>query len=166
DPKRIVPSFQVQGDKDRFVQVEMFIGPPMTSNLSGLKVEYAIALVYSDEAGKREATLAFDVGQGSQDLGFRAEVPILFDVKPGISVKLSIRDADGTPTTARFTFRDHAGRVYPPQPKRVAPDLFFEQHVYRADGDTVLLPPGEITMTYGRGPEYEQLRRTVTIPPA
>jgi hypothetical protein len=33
------------------------------------------------EAGKREATLNFDVGQGTQDLGFRAEVPILFHVK-------------------------------------------------------------------------------------
>ena len=55
----------------------------MTANLSGLKVEYAIALIYSSEAGKREATLAFDVGQGTQDLGFRGEVPVLFDIKPG-----------------------------------------------------------------------------------
>jgi hypothetical protein len=36
----------------------------------------------SSEAGKREATLQFDVGQGTQDLGFRAEVPILFTVRP------------------------------------------------------------------------------------
>jgi hypothetical protein len=34
------------------------------------------------EAGKREATLKFDVGQGTQDLGFRAEVPVLFTVRP------------------------------------------------------------------------------------
>jgi len=32
-------------------------------------------------AGKREATLKFDVGQGTQDLGFRAEVPVLFTVQ-------------------------------------------------------------------------------------
>src|SRR5947208_2112488 len=83
-------------------------GPPMTGKLSRLKVEYAVALLYSSEAGKREATLAFDVGQGTQDLGFRGEVPILFDVRPGISVKLSITDVDGKPTTGRFTFRDQA----------------------------------------------------------
>jgi len=32
------------------------------------------------EAGKREATLQFNVGQGTQDLGFRAEVPVLFTI--------------------------------------------------------------------------------------
>src|SRR5262249_6491264 len=53
---------------------------------------------------------------------------------------------------------------YPPQPKRVAPDLFFEQQIHRANGDAVLLPPGPIAMTYGRGPEYKQLHRTITIP--
>ena len=39
--------------------------------------------------------MAFDIGQGSQDLGFRGEVPILFEVKPGIPVKLSVIDFDG-----------------------------------------------------------------------
>jgi hypothetical protein len=33
------------------------------------------------ERGWREATVAFDVGQGTQDLGFRSEVPILFDCR-------------------------------------------------------------------------------------
>ena len=31
----------------------------MTEKLSGLKVEYALALIYSSEAGKREATIGF-----------------------------------------------------------------------------------------------------------
>jgi hypothetical protein len=136
----------------------------MTGNLSGLKVEYALALIHSSEAGKREATLAFDVGQGSQDLGFRAEVPILFDIRPSIAVKLSITDFDSTPTAARLTFRDKAGHVFPPQAKRLAPDFFFQQQIYRHDGGTVLLPPGELTMSYGRGPEYQLLERKVTIP--
>jgi hypothetical protein len=153
-----------KADKDRFLQVEMFTSPPMTTSLSGLKVEYAVALLYSSEAGKREATLGFDVGQGSQDLGFRGEVPILFDVRPGIPVKLSVTDVDGKPTTGRFTFRDKADRIYPPQAKRLAPDFFFQQQIYRHDGGTVLLPPGEFSMTYGRGPEYRQLERKVTIP--
>src|SRR5206468_1112983 len=108
--------------------------------------------------------ISFDVGQGSQDLGFRAEVPILFDVRPGIPVRLSIADYDGQPTTGRFTFRDKTGRIYPPQAKRLAPDFFFQQQIYRHDGGTVLLPPGEFIMTYSRGPEYRQLQRKITIP--
>jgi hypothetical protein len=49
--------------------------------LSGSRLEYVLVLLTAHEAGKREATLKFDVGQGTQDLGFRAEVPILFTIK-------------------------------------------------------------------------------------
>src|SRR5262249_37075525 len=86
-------------DKDHFLQVETYNKPPLADSLSGLKVEYALLLLYSSEAGKREVTLAFDVGQGTQDLGFRGEVPVLFDIKPAVPVKLSITDFDGKPTT-------------------------------------------------------------------
>ncbi|HEX7900092.1 MAG TPA: CehA/McbA family metallohydrolase [Planctomycetota bacterium] len=153
-----------KGGPGRFLQVEMHKAPPMTSGLSGLKVEYAIALVYSTEAGKREATIGFDVGQGTQDLGFRAETPVLFDVRPAIAVKLVAKDVDGKPTTARYTFTDKAGRVYPPQPKRLAPDFFFQKQIYRHSGDVVLLPPGELSMAYTRGPEYKLRTKTITVP--
>ena len=149
---------------DRFLDVEIFASPPMTANLSGLGVEYVIALIYSSEAGLREATLTFDAGQGTQDLGFRAEAPVLFHVKPAVAVTLDVKDFDGTPTTGRFVFLDPLGHVFPPQAKRLAPDFFFQKHIYRADGETVLLPPGEFTMFFGRGPEYRWSQRTVTIP--
>lgn len=148
----------------RFLNLEMFTSPPMTSRLSGLAVEYAIALVYSSEAGPREATIGFDVGQGTQDLGFRGETPVLFQIAAAIPVKLRIRDFDGQPTTGRFIFRDCAGHVYPPQPKRLYPDFFFQPHIYRADGETVLLPPGEFTVEASRGPEYRTVRRSLTVP--
>ncbi len=153
-----------KGDPARFLQVEMVQAPPMTPNLSGLKVEYALALVYSTEAGRREATLSFDVGQGTQDLGFRAETPVLFEIRPAIPVTMRVLDFDGKPGTARLTFTDKTGRVYPPQPKRLAPDFFFQKQIYRHDGGVVLLPPGEFTLLYGRGPEYKQLKKTVTVP--
>ena len=54
--------------------------PPLSAKLSGGKVDYLLLRLTAREAGKREATLQFDVGQGTQDLGFRAEVPILFTV--------------------------------------------------------------------------------------
>ncbi len=149
---------------DRFLHVETFRSPPMTESLSGLEVEYAIALIYSSEAGKREATIGFDVAQGNQDLGFRGEVPVLFDVRPAVPVQLDVKDFDGRPTTARLRFRDAQGHIYPPQPKRLAPDFFFQPHIYRADGEVVLLPPGRFKMQYSRGPEYRLLERDVTVP--
>jgi hypothetical protein len=153
-----------KGAPGRFLEVELVQTPPMTPNLSGLRVEYLLGLIYSTEAGKHEATLSLDVGQGTQDLGFRAETPVLFDVRAGIPVKLSITDVDGKPTAGRFTFTDKLKHVYPPKPKRLAPDFFFQDQIYRLDGGTVLLPPGELTMTYGRGPEYKLVTKTVTIP--
>lgn len=160
--------------KNRFLDVEMFTALPMTEKLSGLQLEYVIALIYSKEAGldkkkqpiagKRAATLVFDVGQGTEDVGGRSEVPILFDVRPAIQVKLIVKDFDDTHTTGRFTFRDKFGRVYPPKAKRIAPDFFFQDQVYRESGDVVLLPPGEMIMTYSRGPEYRQASRKITVP--
>src|SRR5262249_53215562 len=147
--------------ENRFLHVEMFTSQPLTPNLSGLKVEYALALIYSRESGKREATVGFAVGE---DKGAGGEVGVPFEIRPAIPVKLSILDFDGQQTTGRFTFRDKTGRVYPPQAKRLAPDLFFQQHIYRKHGDTVLLPPGEFIMHYSRGPEYRLLERKVTIP--
>lgn len=151
---------------DRFLDVGLFTSRPMTEQLSGLAVEYAIALIYSSESGKREATLSFDIGQGTQDLGFRSELPILFDVLPAVETRLRVRDADGSPTMGRFLFLDRSGRVHPPQPKRLSPDFFFQKHIYRADGEISLLSPGEYTMFYGRGPEYRWQRRRVVIPEA
>ena len=127
---------------DRFLGVEMFTAPPMTENLSGLKAEYAIALIYSSQSGKREATIGFDLGQGNQDLGFRGEVPVLFDVRPAVPVRVKVLDHDGTPTVGRFLITDASGHVYPPHAKRLAPDLFFQKQIYRNDGGTILLPPG------------------------
>lgn len=148
---------------ERFLQVEMFTAPPMTADLSGLGVEYAIALIYSSEAGKREATIGFDVGQGNQDLGFRGEVPILFEIKPAIKVGLKVLDFDGKPTVGRFTFTDASNHIFPPQAKRLAPDLFFQKQIYRPDRGFVLLPPGEFTVEYGRGPEYQIVTRKIRI---
>ena len=150
-----------QGKTDRFLEVDLFQKPPMTGKLSGLEVEYAIALIYSQESGKREATIEFNVGAGTQDLGFRGEVPVLFDIRPAIAARLKIRDFDGSPTTARLTIRDRAGRIYPPQAKRLAPDFFFQKQVYRHDRDVILLPPGEFQVQYSRGPEYHVLTKTV-----
>lgn len=155
---------KIPGAKDKFFHGEIFAAPPLMPTLSGLKVEYSILLVYSSEAGMREVNLSFDVGQGTQDLGFRSDVPLLFKIRPAIEVKLKVLDENGKPTVGSFIFRDKAGHVFPSQIKRLAPDFFFQKQVYRADGGTVLLPTGEYTMISGRGPEYFQGSRKVVIP--
>ncbi|MBD3676298.1 MAG: CehA/McbA family metallohydrolase [Planctomycetaceae bacterium] len=152
------------GTRDRIFEVEMFQSPPMTERLSGLEVEYAIALIYCLDAGKREATLTFDVGQGTQDIGFRGELPVLFDVRPAVPVQLSIHDFDGEPTTAKLVIRDPQGQVYPPQPKRLAPDFFFQEQIYRHHGEVIDLAPGTYTVESSRGPEYHVRTQKLTVP--
>lgn len=58
-------------------------------------MEYRILQLYSKDAGKREAKLIFDVGQGTQDLGFRSEVDILFTAAPAAKVVFRVKDTDG-----------------------------------------------------------------------
>jgi hypothetical protein len=136
---------------------------PNTPVLTGLPLEYRLIQVYSRDAGKREATVAVDAGAGTQDPGHRNEAEILFDCVPTTDVVLRIRDESHAAVMAMFDIHDMAGRVYPSLVKRRAPDFWFHSQVYRADGETVRLPKGELVISYGRGPEYLAGTRTVTI---
>lgn len=151
------------GSKERFLSLEVFRSPPMTAQLSGLEVEYVVLLLAASESGKREAILKFDIGDGTADLEHRNELPVLLDIDPAIPVKLSITDHDGKPSIARLEIRDDRGHVYPMQPKRVAPDFFFQPHIYRIDGEVVWLPPGTFTVSYSRGPEYRVQQTTIDV---
>lgn len=164
--KRPEPVISPQDVENRWLDVALHVQQPLTSKLSGLKLEYRIVELYSRDAGPREAKLAFDVGTGSQDLGFRSEVNVLFSCKRAVPVRLDILDDDGTPTTGQFVFRDTLNRVYPSRSRRLAPDLFFHDQVYRHNGETVLLPPGKYEAMYTRGPEYRILKRTIEVPDA
>jgi hypothetical protein len=109
----------------RWMDLQMLNKQPMKAHLSGLDLEYRILQLYAKQSGKREAKLAFDVGQGSQDLGFRNEVDILFTIAPSAKVTLRVLDWNDQPTTGSFLIRDDRQRVYPSQAKRLAPDFFF-----------------------------------------
>lgn len=149
--------------EDRWMEIETFDGRPMTESLSGLGVEYRIVQIYSRDAGKREAGLAFDVGQGTQDIGYRNALPVLFEAKPANKVRLSIVDVDGSPTTAEFVIRDKRGRVYPARSRRLEPDFYFHDQIYREDGEELLLPAGTYDVTYSRGPEYLVEKREIEV---
>ena len=147
---------------DRWLGLSVFNSQPLTKSLSGLELEYRIIQLYSRDAGKRDAKLSFDVGQGTM-IGFRNEVSLLFDCQPAHNLSLQVLDENGKPTTAGFEIRDHLGRVYPSQAKRLAPDFHFHPQVYRADGESVKLPNGKYQVKFYRGPESLTQIRTVKI---
>ena len=148
---------------DRFLDLNMLQREPLKDKLSGLLVEYRVLLLYSRDAGQREASLSFHIGAGTQDIGFRNAVPILFDCKSAVAVKLQIHDVDGEPTTANFIIRDAKGRIYPLPSRRLAPDFFFHDQVYRTDGESMMLPPGDYSFVVNRGPEYLPQRLNVAV---
>lgn len=149
---------------DRWLDLQTYDAQPLNASLSGLLLEYRILQLYSRDAGKREAKIGFDVGQGTQDLGFRNEINVLFECAPAVRVKLTVLDDNGEPTTGQFVIRDSQGRVYPARSRRLAPDLFFHDQIYRHSGDYVLLPPGPYEVTYTRGPEYVIAKKTINVP--
>jgi hypothetical protein len=65
-----------------------------------------------------------------------------------------VKDEAGHPAMASFVIRDRLRRLYPAPSKRLAPDLFFQPQIYRADGETVRLPAGYYTVEFNGGPEY------------
>jgi len=138
---------------------------PLEKELSGLKLEYRILQLYSRDAGKREAKLSFNVGQGTQDIGFRNDVDILFTSVPTKNVTFRVRDENGQPTTAAFIIRDAQGHVYPSQAKRLAPDFAFHPQIYRGDGEKVKLPDGLYTVEFSRGPESVLKKQNITVSP-
>ncbi len=96
---------------NRFLEVVMYQDRPMRASLSGLGLEYAVIQLYTREKGKREATLGFHVGQGTQDIGFRNTIDILFDIQPAVKVIFEVKDEDNTPTMASFTITDGIDRL-------------------------------------------------------
>jgi hypothetical protein len=139
--------------RNRWMDLTMFNSQPLMPALSGLACEYRILQIYSRDSGKREAKLMFDVGQGTQDLGFRNEVDVLFDSSAANEIVLEVLDENAKPTVGTFEIRDRFGRVYPAQSKRAAPDFAFHPQIYRRHGESVRLPLGKYDVLFQRGPE-------------
>ncbi len=76
------PNAAIEGERSnnfqRWARLEMVGAPQLMDGLSGRPLEYRIIKIKTQDEGKREARLTFDVGQGTQDLGFRSNVDILF----------------------------------------------------------------------------------------
>jgi hypothetical protein len=147
----------------RWLDLATFDQPPLKPQLSGLELEYRIIQLYSRDPGKREAKISFNVGQGTQDIGFRNDVDVLFTCLPSAEVTLHVLDENGKPTTGSFIIRDRQDRVYPSQVKRLAPDFGFHPQIYRADGEKLKLPAGSYTAEFSRGPEYLVKKQEIQV---
>lgn len=157
--------------------VEFRIEGPL--ELSGLPLEYWLIHVYSRDAGQKSATVALSfpdpalkIPRGNSDeqmqrwnvyLGGTKELKLEFVSAPAQNVILNVRDADGRSCVAAVTVRDAFARVYPSRALRLAPDMFFHDHVYRAAGEPIRLPDGDYKVTATRGPEYLPVIHDVTI---
>ena len=149
--------------RDRWMDLELYDKDPMSPRLSGMPLEYRILQIYSRDPGQRSAPISFNVGQGTQDIGFRNEMVVVFTALPARPLRLWVRDENGVPSMAAFTIRDALGRLYPNPAKRLAPDLFFQPQVYRANGDTILVPAGSYAVTSSMGPEYHAQTKQVEV---
>jgi len=152
-----------QQSKDRWADISLYQRAPLRKRLSGLEVEYQILEIYSRDAGQRAAKISFNVGQGSQDIGFRNDVTIVFSAVPTRPITLHVKDENGLPAMASFVIRDRQNRLYPLPSKRLAPDFFFQPQIYRADGESVRLPAGYYTIEYNGGPETLPHTREVEV---
>ena len=64
--------------RDRWLKIELDPSGPLTGALN----ERRSVRLWSRDRGKRAAVLNVNAGQGTQDLGFRSDVLITFDVAP------------------------------------------------------------------------------------
>jgi hypothetical protein len=95
---------------NRFLEMRLYRRRPMTTRLSGLNLEYAILQIYTQATGKKEVSLGFHIGQGTQDIGSRNAMAILFQCRASTKVILDIKDHDGSPVMASFIIRDNVER--------------------------------------------------------
>jgi hypothetical protein len=132
--------------------------------LSGSPVEYHAVQLFSRDHGPRSANLVLSTFPASAGgVGGTAARKFDFECLPTRDVEFAIRDSDGRGCVASLTISDKLGLIYPPQAMRLAPDMFFQQQIYRADGENLRLPDGEYTVESKRGPEYLRGRQIAVI---
>lgn len=166
---RPVPNAPKEQVSERWLGLLPFTSQPLLPNLSGLELEYTLVQVFSRDTGERTATIGFAIDSGKglparpKLIGEPVTARFTFVARASVPVTFEVAEFDGTPTTAAFLIRDAAGRVYPAQQKRLAPDFFFHPQVYRSTGETVRLPAGKYTVVCSRGPESVPETRELVV---
>jgi hypothetical protein len=159
-----------------WVTAQLYESTAMPAALSGLPLEYAVIQIYSRDRGQHSQDFHFVTKDHSYAVGragwltslaardqYRRGINLDFNCLPSRDVVLRVRDTDGRGCVASLVIKDKSDRVYPLQAMRLAPDMYFHPHIYRADWETVRLPDGQYTVESKRGPEYLCGVQTVTI---
>jgi hypothetical protein len=171
DTLTVVP--RIEGS---WLQVKL-AGP---TDVSGLDVEYKVISLYSRDGGSRSGELTFVLAveeatesltrppfaKAGQRMGFESRqyaAMFDFDCLPARDIRFDVREPDGNSTVAALTVRDSQRRAYPSKAMRLAPDMFFHEHVYRATGEVIALPAGQYEISARRGPEYREVRVEVDL---
>lgn len=92
-----------------------------------------------------------------------AKLDVDFNSSPATKVALRVFDSDGQSGFAKFLIRDSKRRIYPAQSKRLAPDFFFQRHIYRGDREQIALPPDTYKVVCSRGPETIPETKTLIV---
>lgn len=149
------------------------------TELSGLEIEYKVISLYSRDSGTHTGSLGFALehspdivnvpasvlsGHGRLRSESRARSATLeFDCRVARDIRIDVREPDGRSCMAAITVRDRLGRSYPSKAMRLAPDMFFQEQVYRATGEVIQLPAGNFEISANRGPEYREVRMDIDI---
>lgn len=104
-----------------------------------------------------------DLERASNEDAVWAPATLAWRVVPSTEVRFTVTDADGLPCMGAFEIRDQKGRVYPTQPKRKAPDMFFQTQIYRETGESVRLPRGVYSVRCTHGPESIPEVKTLVV---
>src|SRR5205823_4319332 len=93
---------------DRWADITFFDKPPVAPTLSGVAIEYRVLEIFCRDRGQRAADVKFDVGQGTEDLGYRSDIPIVFSATPARRLTMRVEDDKGKPGIARLLVRDRS----------------------------------------------------------
>lgn len=110
NPSNILSAAQVA---NRFLEIGVYRNRPLQPTLSGLALEYVVVQIFTKDKGQREASLSFSAGQGTEDIGFRNAISVLFNCKPSSKVVFNIKDENGEPAMASFIIKDNIERLLP-----------------------------------------------------
>lgn len=106
--QRLIPRGTFAADEDNPFTLTLM----KPTDLAGLPIEYRLLEITGSKPGRSELTIAFQAGQGSEDLGFRADVPVLFKVTRSIVPP----SEDTSPCAASSLSRSCSGSPCPRPP--------------------------------------------------
>lgn len=137
------------------LDIRSYHEPPLADPLSGLLVEYRLLQLLAFSPGTHHAGLmAGALDQSGYVWAPSRKIQLSVTAAAARPVRLRIVDHDGRSTVASVIITDDRGNIYPSKFGRLAPDMYFQDQIYRADGETVRLPPENYRLAYSRGPEY------------